>query len=553
MTSVFDSSFLRLAVAFFCAWFVGANAATAASAEKPLVYLGINEQGCAEYLRTRDGMRVVHVPAGEYARRDYEGATAVREPQRVKVAGFLMDKFEVTNEQFAKFLNATKTDESVTWGERILPIVKETPWGLRKVDGKWQPQRGYEHYPAVGVTGWGAALYARWVGAHPPTPDQWMKAAGGPKGQLFAFEQKGEGKFPCNWYGAKNYRTLPVGAIPECVSPVGCYDMAGNVYDRVLTSHARGVDPNSERALRNYVKAISEDKIPDLLPVMIKGGSWVTAHPLNLRVLDLCMQPMEVGDMSVGFRCAMAEIFLTAPLEKPDLKKKAPPVPKHPIVEPTQAGAQRLPSPLPFARSFHDGVAEARERNCTALLSLQYDTCGQCDRVSAEVFTDEAFVKFVEENAVIIVGRDPHAAMDEPHLEEKGGVCSIYPAITCREHLETFYVGMKYARDFSVTPANFIINPHGKFEDDPAQWVLVGERELPKSGQGVDIYIAKMQDAQKQLGPHLTRAEWKQLKAAIADCADGKPDAKEKLAKLAEGRSGEIPLVKEARRILSEK
>src|SRR5207244_2939880 len=83
-----------------CGW-LAVGGARADEPNKPLVYVGMNPQGYAEYVRQRDGMRMVHVPAGEYMRRAYEGATAVREPEPAKVAGFLIDKFEVTNEQFA--------------------------------------------------------------------------------------------------------------------------------------------------------------------------------------------------------------------------------------------------------------------------------------------------------------------------------------------------------------------------------------------------------------------------------------------------------------------
>ena len=79
-------------------------------------------------------------------------------------------------------------------------------------------------------------------------------------------------------------RTTPVGSYPEGVSPFGCLDMAGNVYERCWM----------RRGDRR-------------LPIMIKGGSWLSPHPINLRVLDMCVQGMPHAEASVGFRCVMKD------------------------------------------------------------------------------------------------------------------------------------------------------------------------------------------------------------------------------------------------------
>jgi hypothetical protein len=237
--------------------------------------------------------------------------------------------------------------------------------------------------------------------------------------------------------------------------------MAGNVYERVY-----------------------EQRGPRLgsLPVMIRGGSWASPCPLNLRTFDLCMQPMEAADRTVGFRCVV---------------RTGPGLPS--------AAAE----PLRMARSWRDAYVEAKERNVPILLSLHYDSCGQCDRVKVGLFRVPAFVRYVNENAVLAVGQVPWDAADDPHPEGADGRCTLYPELACHEHVDLFYEGLKRVAGFSVSPGNFILDP--RVEEDvreAARWVLVGERELPKWGGGAETYVEKLKEAQAVLGQPLSREEW---------------------------------------------
>ena len=146
----------------------------------------------------------------------------------------------------------------------------------------------------------------------------------------------------------------------------------------------------SSKSIIVFIRGRQRDGSP--YPAMLKGGSWLTPHPLNLRVLDLCMQPLEVADRSVGFRVVM-------PDPEPD--------------RPTRVAA---PTPvLRLAADFDAAVAEARRRRVPVFLSLLFDTCGQCDRTREQLFRDPRFVAYANEHAVTIVGHAPGDAMDDPH------------------------------------------------------------------------------------------------------------------------------------------
>jgi len=174
-----------------------------------------------------------------------------------------------------------------------------------------------------------------------------------------------------------------------------------------------------------------------------------------------------VADRSVGFRCAMKD------------------------PEPERAGkARAAPATIRWAQSWEEAVEEAQKRRVPIFLSLQFDTCGQCDRTRAQLFRDPRFVAYCNENMVAVVGHRPGDAVDDPHAELEGGACSLYPGLKCWQHHAVFNKAIQVVGRFAVSPGNFVIAPDGKT-------ILVRERELPKWGWDVESYLAAFDRARK--------------------------------------------------------
>jgi formylglycine-generating enzyme required for sulfatase activity len=393
--------------------------AAAVRADPPdgLTFVRVNEQGAEEWVRACDGAYVVRVPAGDYLRRPYEGGTAAEEPKPFPVRSFFIDKHEVTNARFARFLNAAPKPEAV--------VRLDVP-GIEKTASGWRAQPALEHHPVTATTGFGAQEYARWVGGRLPRPTEWEKAAGGPEGLLYPWGDDAPDGTRANFGRPRPRGTMPVGSFAAGASPYGCLDMAGNAYERVLT---RGG------------------------PVMIKGGAWLSPHPLNLRVLDLCMQPMEVADRSVGFRCVMPD-----PEEERPSRKRAE------------------PAALALAVSFEEAVAEAKRRRVPIFLTLHFDTCGQCDRTRAQLFTDPRFIAYCNAHMVVAAGCRPAPQYDvDPHPENADGTCPLFPGLACRRHYVIFKEGLEVVGVFRTSPGNFVLHPDRCEKGAGAAAVLAGE------------------------------------------------------------------------------
>ncbi len=395
----------------------------AMAAAEDLLYLGLNDKGAEEWFRARDGAVVVRVPGGRFARRPYEGRVAVEAPVRVEVPSFFIDKHEVTNAQFARFLFAAGRDPA---GGFVLPP-------------------GREQYPVTRLTGEEALAFAEWVGGYIPAAVEWEKAASGPDGLLYPWGDAEPDATLANFARPGLRGLMAVGSFPLGASPYGCLDMAGNAYERVMTGGRGGA----------------------MAPTMIKGGSWLSPHPLNLRVLDLCMQPVGVAEGSVGFRCAMRD----AEPGRPTRERETPVV-------------------LRLATGWEEAVAEAGKRKVPIFLSLQYDTCGQCDRTRAQLFRDPRFVAYCNAHMVVAVGHKPGDAAGEPHPENPDGTCTLYPGLECWHHEAIFNRALPVVGRFDVSPGNFVLAPGGTR-------ILVRERDLPKWGDPVDAYLAMFERARQ--------------------------------------------------------
>lgn len=189
--------------------------------------------------------------------RAYPAWTAPDErPQRtVRTASFAIDRYEVTNAQYRRFLEHVQKQGDDAFRHPEQPAGKDhTPryWKnfnplLANADYRALAQYGSadtftaDNKPVVGVDWFDAYAYAKWAGKRLPTEQEWELAARGTDGRLWPWGNEwkwglaniGGEKFggDVNARGREKDGYIypaPVGSFPAGRSPYGCDDMAGN-------------------------------------------------------------------------------------------------------------------------------------------------------------------------------------------------------------------------------------------------------------------------------------------------------------------------------------
>ena len=212
-----------------------------------------------------------------------------RPARRVRLKAFALDRHEVTNAQYRRFLAAVAQEGDERWRHPAQPAGKDhTPryWrtynpllndpAYRSLAQFGAPETfAADDKPVVGVDWFDAHAYAIWAGKRLPSEAEWELGARGPDGRLWPWSN--EWKWGLANIGGEKFGTdvparghekdgfiypAPVGSLPGGRSPFGCDDMAGNaaewcadwyVADTSRTGgpvDPRGPDTGTERAIR---------------------------------------------------------------------------------------------------------------------------------------------------------------------------------------------------------------------------------------------------------------------------------------------------------------
>jgi formylglycine-generating enzyme required for sulfatase activity len=231
----------------------------------------------APRLQTRDGAEMVLIPGGRFGfgvsraaverlvRSLHEPMISFYEtelPETTKeLPDFYIDKYEVTNGLFSRFVNATSRAQNRFSGYKSLSRDKQ---------------------PVVGIGWQEAERYCAWAEKRLPTEVEWEKAARGTDRRTWPWgNEPDEKRF--NGRATGNRSAVDVGSFSAGDSPYGVSDMAGNVWEMTTSRW-----PNEGSRSR-----------------VMKGGSYLNTLA-DVRVsVRWSAQNEEAGATWLGFRCVM--------------------------------------------------------------------------------------------------------------------------------------------------------------------------------------------------------------------------------------------------------
>lgn len=292
---------------------------------------------------------MVWIPGGEFQMGDPEFPDA-KPVHKVVLDGFWMDRTEVTNAEFARFVEATgyvtvaeqKPDakdfpgvppEKLVAGSVVFrppagPVPLDQPYAWwdyvagacwRHPEGPGSSIEGKENHPVVHVCWTDAVAYAQWAGKRLPTEAEWEYAARGGldrKKYVWGDELQPEGKWLANiWQGkfpAENTQedghrtTAPVGSFAP--NGYGLYDMAGNVWEWCADWYRPDYYAGSPTRNPQGPDSSYDPHEPGMPKRVQRGGSFMCSDLYCIRYRPGTRGKGDVNSaaMHLGFRCVRA-------------------------------------------------------------------------------------------------------------------------------------------------------------------------------------------------------------------------------------------------------
>jgi sulfatase modifying factor 1 len=226
----------------------------------------------------KDQSEMILIPGGAFTMGADGGDREEGPAHQVLLNAFWIDRYEVTNGQYMKFMEATRRRPPATWSI---------------------PKLGDEEQPVVGVSWEDAAAYAKWAGKRLPTEAEWEKAARGAgtssATNLYPWGNRFDEK-KVNSAESALGKTTGVRELPEGASPFGVYNMAGNASEWVADWFAPDYYQTSPK---------ENPKGPDTGTwKVVRGGGWWCKSE-NCQVTHRRKELPTAQTSSIGFRCAL--------------------------------------------------------------------------------------------------------------------------------------------------------------------------------------------------------------------------------------------------------
>ena len=237
----------------------------------------------------------ITIPAGPFLMgSDRPRTSDQNKPQhKVNLPVYKIDKYPVTNAQYARFVASKGYRAPLDWVEGHIPP-------------------GTEMHPVTMVSWYDASNYCKWAGKHLPTEAEWEKAARGDDGRRWPWGDHMDPSRLNTYYSVgalTNVTDYPLGA-----SPYGVMDMAGNVFEWTADDFLPYLGSDAPTDLFQGKIGVANTptdralKVVDLVGVdakykVLRGGSW-KSDPFSTTTYHRNYSWPHYASDFFGFRCA---------------------------------------------------------------------------------------------------------------------------------------------------------------------------------------------------------------------------------------------------------
>ena len=217
----------------------------------------------------RTGLEMVHIPAGTFQMGSHRGDEDENPVHTVSLRPFYMSKYEITNEQYCRFLNDIRCPADGHINQIMYIGMADEDVQIEYLSGFFKPKDGKDNYPVVEVSWFGANAYARWAGGRLPTEAEWEYAASGGKQHNYVFSGS-DNVNEVAWYidnamgddSFMNGGSRPVGQ--KKPNEFGLHDMSGNVWEWCADWYSKYTDQTA-----NNPSGPAQGRFK-----VLRGGSW---------------------------------------------------------------------------------------------------------------------------------------------------------------------------------------------------------------------------------------------------------------------------------------
>jgi formylglycine-generating enzyme required for sulfatase activity len=284
---------------------------------------------------------MAYVPAGWFRMGNKEtdvahfGFPDERPDIDVYVGAFLMSKYEVTNQEYAQFVEAGGYENELYWGSLIEDwdsLIAQVPsyervygndgWNsvrmyiqTRFVDTDNRPgprlweddtppyEYGTDDYPVMGITLYEADAYCKWLSQKSgklhrlPTEAEWEKAARGYEGYFFSYGNE----YDPTRANTETEGPQQVGSYPP--NGYGVHDLTGNVWEWVSDQyradayqHLYDTEKTDIRNPRIFDEVNRYDRR------IVRGGSFRSVNQINAKTTIRYPMFPNYWHTNIGFR-----------------------------------------------------------------------------------------------------------------------------------------------------------------------------------------------------------------------------------------------------------